>query len=199
MNTTLVPKEGLTAEDSELMLALNQAVISLIDDPRPVFQLSNEQNAGNLSLAARLRANPSRLVQYEFGNMPDFNNRLWLNVYFTLTFNDIKSNWNEESGWNCFHLTPKQTTEVLRRVTSSLALPRVQQYAIAVAEQIEEAARQTAADARTRINPYGDSKLETVLDQATSSFFASCYSTAQLVSTRRFLKTCQDFVMRFSR
>lgn len=184
MNTqSLVPKGELTTEDTELMLALNRAVVSLIDDPRPIFQFT-ELNGGNRRLAAHLASNPLRIVEYEFGHMLDFDRQLWLNIHFTLNFHDVKPDWNNEDNTNFLFLTPKQTTEVLRRANSNVAISRLQTYAVSLTEEIAEAARQTAEAAKRRINPHLDDRDQLVLDQATGALLCGAYTSATLAAMR---------------
>lgn len=154
------------------MVVLNHLTAHLDDSEKPIVRVHRELNTGNFNLRSARREDPDIPTQYEFRAIPDFQGKLWLNIYLVMV---------DPTG-SSFILTPKQTAYLYEGANNPLFTSRLKLFAEHIVGTIK-----LAADAAV---PAGDVMIgdedSMVLDQA-FGFGSVQYSTKQIMG-RRFVE-----------
>lgn len=154
------------------MVVLNHLTAHLDDSETPIVRVHRELNTGDFSLRSARRENPEIPTQYEFRAMPDFQGKLWLNIYLVMVAPTGSS----------FVLTPKQTAYLYAEVNNPLFVSRLRLFAEHVVWKIKIAADNAIPSGDVMI---GDED-SMVLDQA-FGLGSVQYSTVQIMG-RRFVE-----------
>ena len=141
----LVPLVNQTPEEQALMVVLNHLVAYLDDSEIPIVRVHRELNAGNFNFRSARRERPDIPTQYEFRTTPDFQVKLWLNIYLVMV---------DPTGGS-FVLTPKQTAYLYAEANNPLFTSRLKLYAEHVVSTIKRAADAAYTDARVSRSPGG--------------------------------------------
>lgn len=159
-------------EEHGLMVVLNNLVAYLDDSEIPIVRVHRELNTGDFNLRSARREKPDIPTQYEFRTMPDFQVKLWLNIYLVMV---------DPTG-SSFVFTPKQTAYLYAEANNPLFTSRLRLFAEQVVSTIKLAANSVVPVGDVMIGDEGSM----VLDQA-FGLGSVQYSTKQIMG-RRFVE-----------
>ncbi len=154
------------------MVVLNNLVAYLDDSEIPIVRVHRELNTGDFNLRSARREKPDIPTQYEFRTMPDFQVKLWLNIYLVMV---------DPTG-SSFVFTPKQTAYLYAEANNPLFTSRLRLFAEQVVSTIKLAANSVVPVGDVMIGDEGSM----VLDQA-FGLGSVQYSTKQIMG-RRFVE-----------